>query len=97
MPETESPDPAHGLCPIIDGLLQAFEPTGWGELGVDVSHAEYRALEIGRICWDRAIGPTWYSSVRDTLLGLGLSSRATGWATLKRRGTWWSDRRVLPH
>ena len=45
---------------------------------------------------DRATRPRWHSGVRDTVLGLGLSSRATGWVTVKRRGTWWSDRRVLP-
>ena len=45
---------------------------------------------------DRAIGPKWYSGVRETMLGLGFSSRTTGRATVKRRGTWWSDRRVLP-
>ena len=49
MPEAESPDLAHGVGPVIDGSLQAFEPSGRGELGVDVSPAEYRALEIGRI------------------------------------------------
>ena len=45
---------------------------------------------------DRATGPRWYSGVRETVLRLGLSSRTTGWATVKRRGAWWSDRRVLP-
>ena len=47
----ESPDPAHGVGPIIDGLLQAFQPSGRGELGLDVSPTEYRAMEIGRIRW----------------------------------------------
>ena len=51
VPETESPDPAHGVGPIIDGSWQAFRPLGWGELGVDVPPAEYGALVIGRICW----------------------------------------------
>ena len=50
MPEAESPDLAHGVGPVIDGPLQAFYPWGWGELGVDVSPTEHRALEIGRIC-----------------------------------------------
>ena len=27
---------------------------------------------------DRATGPKWYSGVRETVLGLGLSSRTTG-------------------
>ena len=45
---------------------------------------------------DRATRPKWYSGVRVTVLGLGLSSQATGWVTVKRRGTWWSNMRVLP-
>ena len=91
VPEAEYQDFAHGVGQVIDGLLQAFEPTGWGELGVDVPSAEHRALEIGR-----ATRPRWYSGVPETVLGLGLSSWTTGWATVKRRGTWSSDRRVLP-
>ena len=37
MPEAESPDPDRGVGLIIDGSLQAFQPSGRGELGVDVS------------------------------------------------------------
>ena len=44
---------------------------------------------------DRATGPKWYSGVRETVWGLGLSSRIARKATVKRRGTWWSERRVL--
>ena len=45
---------------------------------------------------ERATGPRWYSGVRDTVWGLGLFSRAAGNAAVKRSGTWWSERRVLP-
>ena len=51
VPETESPDPAHGVGPVIDGSLQAIQPVGRGEPGVDVCPAEHRTLEIGRIRW----------------------------------------------
>ena len=44
---------------------------------------------------DRATRPKWYSGVRETVWGLGFSSRVTANATVKRRGTWWAERRVL--
>ena len=49
VPEAESPDLAHGVGLVIDCSLQAFEPSGWGELRFDVSPLAHRALEIGRI------------------------------------------------
>ena len=49
MPETEGSDPACGVGPFKDCLLQAFHPSGRGELGVYGSSVEHRALDIGRI------------------------------------------------
>ena len=54
MPEVESPDHARGVGSIIARPLQAFQPSGWGELGVNVSPAEHRPLEIGRIRWGQS-------------------------------------------
>ena len=51
MPEAESPDPAHNVGPIIDGSLQALHPSGRDQVVIDVSPAEHRPLEIGRIRW----------------------------------------------
>ena len=44
MSDVEGSDLACGVGPIIDGTLQAFQPPGRGELGVDVPPAEHRAL-----------------------------------------------------
>ena len=62
------------------------------------SKALLRSIELWKSAvsaGDRATGPRWYSGVRETVWGLGLSSRFTGKATVRRRGTWWSERRVL--
>ena len=50
MPESEGPHPACSMGPVIDGPLQAFQPSVQGELGVYGSPAEHRALEVGCIC-----------------------------------------------
>ena len=83
MPEIEGSDSACGLRPIIEGTLQACWPLDRGELGVDVPRNS--AVSVG----DRAIGPRWYSGVRDTVWELSLSSPASGWVTVKRKRTWW--------
>ena len=41
MAEVEGTDLARGLRPIIDGALQALQPLGRGELGVDVPPLEH--------------------------------------------------------
>ena len=51
VPEMEGSDPAYGVGPIIDGTLRAFQPSGRGELGIDVPPAEHRAPQVGRIRW----------------------------------------------
>ena len=50
MPEAEGPDPARGVGPVIHGPLQALKPSIRGELGVNGSPTEHRALEVGRVC-----------------------------------------------
>ena len=50
VPESEGPDPACSMGPVIDGPLQAFQPSVRGELGVYGSPAEHRALEVACIC-----------------------------------------------
>ena len=47
----EGLDPARGVGPIIDGTLQAFQPSVRGELRVNITLAEHRVLPIGRIRW----------------------------------------------
>ena len=96
MPEAESPDVAHGVPPMIDGSLHAIQPTCWGELGVDVWRADHQALEIGQIRRGQGHWGQVVLRLQETVLGLGLSNRTTGWGTVKRTGTHWSDRRVLP-
>ena len=96
MPATERPDPARCVGPIIDGVLQAFQPSGrasWGSMSL-LRSAELCKSTVS--AGDRATRPRWYSGVWDTVLGLALSSRATGWVTVKRRGTWWFEGGCFP-
>ena len=82
MPEIEGLDSTRGLHPIIDGALQAFRLSGQGELRVDVPPLNTESRKSAVSARDRAIGPSWYSGVRDTVWVLGSSSRATGWVTV---------------
>ena len=51
VPETEGPDPAHNMGPVMDCPLQTFHPTVRGGLRVYGSPARHRALEISCKCW----------------------------------------------
>ena len=70
MPVPESPEPARGVGPIIDGALQALGHlvgASWVSMSFLRSTKLYRlAVSAG----DRANGPGCYPNMRDIVLGL---------------------------